>query len=131
LRGGWVVDVSKWQKVAVDVEAGMATVQPGAKIAAIHAAVEAAGWFYPPDPASKQYSTIGGNIACNAGGMHGGRYGVTRDFVLALKGFLPTGEYVEWGTPTKKFSAGFNLRDLWIGSEGMRRLRMRSTRFAR
>jgi glycolate oxidase len=51
--------------------------------------------------------------------MHGGKYGVTRDFVLAVKGFLPTGEYVEWGTPTKKFSAGFNLRDLWIGSEGM------------
>jgi glycolate oxidase len=51
--------------------------------------------------------------------MHGGKYGVTRDFVLALKGFLPTGEFVEWGTPTKKFSAGFNLRDLWIGSEGM------------
>jgi len=94
-------------------------VQCGAKVAAVHAAVEAKGWFYPPDPASKQYSTIGGNIACNAGGMHGGKYGVTRDFVLALKGFLPTGEYVEWGTPTKKFSAGFNLRDLWIGSEGM------------
>ena len=51
--------------------------------------------------------------------MHGGKYGVTRDFVLALKGFLPTGEWVEWGTATKKFSAGFNLRDLWIGSEGM------------
>ena len=119
LRGGWVIDVSKWNKIAVDAEAGLAQVQCGAKVAAVHAAVEAKGWFYPPDPASKQYSTIGGNIACNAGGMHGGKYGVTRDFVLALKGFLPTGEYVEWGTPTKKFSAGFNLRDLWIGSEGM------------
>ena len=82
-------------------------------------AAESKGWFYPPDPSSKKYCTIGGNIACNAGGMHGGRYGVTRDFVLALKGFLPTGEFVEWGTATKKFSAGFNLRDLWIGSEGM------------
>src|ERR1700753_2388402 len=51
--------------------------------------------------------------------MHGGKYGVTRDFVVALRGFLPTGEYVQWGTATKKFSAGFNLRDLWIGSEGM------------
>jgi glycolate oxidase len=119
LRGGWVIDLSKWQRVEIDAEAGMAHVQPGAKVAAVHAAAEALGWFYPPDPASKQYSTIGGNIACNAGGMHGGRYGVTRDFVLALKGFLPTGEYVEWGAPTKKFSAGFNLRDLWIGSEGM------------
>ncbi len=119
LQGGWVIDVSKWQKITIDREAGLAQVQCGAKVAAIHAAAEATGWFYPPDPASRQYSTIGGNIACNAGGMHGGKYGVTRDFVLALKGFLPTGEYVEWGRPTKKFSAGFNLRDLWIGSEGM------------
>jgi glycolate oxidase len=119
VRGGWVLDLSGWQKVVIDAEAGLATVQPGAKVLAVQAAAEAAGWFYPPDPASKQYSTIGGNIACNAGGMHGGRYGVTRDFVLALKGFLPTGEAVKWGAPTKKFSAGFNLRDLWIGSEGM------------
>ena len=119
VRGGWVLDFSKWERVTIDAEAGLATVQPGAKIAAIHAAAEALGWFYPPDPASKQYSTIGGNIACNAGGMHGGRYGVTRDFVLALKGFLPTGEPVTWGATTKKFSAGFNMRDLWIGSEGM------------
>ncbi len=119
LRGGWVLDLSGWQKIAIDPDAGMAQVQVGAKVSTVHAAAEAKGWFYPPDPASKQYSTIGGNIACNAGGMHGGRYGVTRDFVLALKGFLPTGDYVEWGAPTKKFSAGFNLRDLWIGSEGM------------
>ena len=119
VRGGWVLDLSGWTKIKVDAEAALAHVQAGAKVAAVHAAAEAQGWFYPPDPASKQYSTIGGNIACNAGGMHGGKYGVTRDFVLALKGFLPTGEYVEWGTPTRKFSAGFNLRDLWIGSEGM------------
>jgi glycolate oxidase len=119
LRGGWVLDLSGWNKIKIDADAGMAQVQVGAKVAQVHAAAEAKGWFYPPDPASKQYSTIGGNIACNAGGMHGGKYGVTRDFVLALKGFLPTGEYVEWGAPTKKFSAGYNLRDLWIGSEGM------------
>lgn len=103
LRGGWVLDLAAWDKITVDADAGFATVQPGAKVASVHAAVEAQGWFYPPDPASKQYSTIGGNIACNAGGMHGGKYGVTRDFVMALKGFLPTGEFVKWGAPTKKF----------------------------
>ncbi|MBW8782717.1 MAG: FAD-binding protein [Verrucomicrobia bacterium] len=119
VQGGWVLDLSKWNRITVDADAGFAQVQAGAVVGDVHKAVEAKGWFYPPDPASKQYSTIGGNIACNAGGMHGGKYGVTRDFVLALKGFLPTGEYVEWGTATKKFSAGFNLRDLWIGSEGM------------
>ncbi|MGA2693873.1 MAG: FAD-binding oxidoreductase, partial [Opitutaceae bacterium] len=119
LRGGWVLDLHGWDKVRIDARAGLAQVEAGATVAAIQAAADAKGWFYPPDPSSKKYCTIGGNIACNAGGMHGGRYGVTRDFVLALKGFLPTGEFVEWGTATKKFSAGFNLRDLWIGSEGM------------
>ncbi len=118
-RGGWVVDLSGWRRIRIDREAGMAHVQAGARVAAIHRAAEAAGWFYPPDPSSREYCTIGGNIACNAGGMRAGKYGVTRDYVIALKGFLPTGEYVEWGTPTRKFSAGFNLRDLWIGSEGM------------
>jgi len=118
-RGGWVLDLLSWNRIRIDAETGMAHVQAGAKVADIHRAAEAKGWFYPPDPSSREYCTIGGNVACNAGGMHGGKYGVTRDFVLALKGFLPTGEFVEWGTATKKFSAGFNLRDLWIGSEGM------------
>jgi glycolate oxidase len=119
LRGGWVIDMLGLNSIEIDEEAGMAHVQCGAKVADIQRAAEAKGWFYPPDPSSKEYCTIGGNIACNAGGMHGGKYGVTRDFIVALRGFLPTGEYVEWGTATKKFSAGFNLRDLWIGSEGM------------
>jgi len=119
VRGGWVLDLLALNRIAIDDEAGMARVESGATVGNIQRAAEAKGWFYPPDPSSKEYCTIGGNIACNAGGMHGGKYGVTRDFVVALRGFLPTGEYVEWGTATKKFSAGFNLRDLWIGSEGM------------
>jgi glycolate oxidase len=118
-RGGWVLDLHGWDKVRIDGQTGFAHVEAGATVERIQSAAEKRGWFYPPDPSSMKYCTIGGNIACNAGGMHGGKYGVTRDFVLALKGFLPTGEWVEWGTPTKKFSAGFNLRDLWIGSEGM------------
>lgn len=119
VRGGWVIDMLPLAGIRIDQEAGLAEVQAGAKVGDIQRAAEAAGWFYPPDPSSKEYCTIGGNIACNAGGMHGGKYGVTRDFVVALRGFLPTGEFVEWGTATKKFAAGFNLRDLWIGSEGM------------
>jgi glycolate oxidase len=118
-HGGWVLDLGGWDRVRIDSQAGLAHVQAGATVERIQSAAEAKGWFYPPDPSSRKYCTIGGNIACNAGGMHGAKYGVTRDFVLALKGFLPTGEWVEWGTPTKKFSAGFNMRDLWIGSEGM------------
>lgn len=119
VQGGWVVDMLRLKKIRIDAEAGLAEVQAGAKNGDLQRAAEAAGWFYPPDPSSKEFCTIGGNIACNAGGMHGGKYGVTRDFVVALRGFLPTGEFVQWGTATKKFSAGFNLRDLWIGSEGM------------
>jgi glycolate oxidase len=118
-RGGWVLDLHGWDRVRIDAQAGLAHVEAGATVERIQSAAEREGWFYPPDPSSMKYCTIGGNIACNAGGMHGGKYGVTRDFVLALKGFLPTGEWVEWGTATKKFAAGFNLRDLWIGSEGM------------
>jgi glycolate oxidase len=119
VRGGWVIDMMGLHRISIDPEAGMAHVQCGAKIADIQRAAEAQGWFYPPDPSSKEYCTVGGTIACNAGGMHGGKYGVTRDFIIALRGFMASGEYVEWGTATKKFSAGFNLRDLWIGSEGM------------
>ena len=119
VHGGWVIDMRKLKTVRIDADAGMAHAGAGATTASIHRAAAAKGWFYPPDPSSKEYCTIGGNIACNAGGMHGGKYGVTRDFVIALRGFLPTGEFVEWGTATKKFAAGFNLRDLWIGSEGM------------
>jgi glycolate oxidase len=119
VRGGWVVDMLQLSKIAIDADAGMAHVGAGATTGKIQQAAAARGWFYPPDPSSKEYCTIGGNIACNAGGMHGGKYGVTRDFVIALRGYLPTGEFVQWGTATKKFAAGFNLRDLWIGSEGM------------
>lgn len=119
VAGGWVIDMLKLKRIRIDAEAGMAHVDAGAKNADVQRAADKAGWFYPPDPSSKEYCTIGGNIACNAGGMHGGKYGVTRDFVIALRGFLPTGEFVQWGTATKKFAAGFNLRDLWIGSEGM------------
>lgn len=119
VHGGWVIDMRKLKSVRIDADAGMAHAGAGATNDAVQRAAAARGWFYPPDPASKEYCTIGGNIACNAGGMHGGKYGVTRDFVIALRGFLPTGELVQWGTATKKFAAGFNLRDLWIGSEGM------------
>ena len=117
LRGGWVIDLPL-RRNPHRRRRGHGPRAGGRHQPATPAAAEEKGWFYPPDPSSNEYCTIGGNIACNAGGMHGGKYGVTRDFVLALRGFLPTGEYVEWGTATRKFSAGFNLRDLWIGSEG-------------
>ncbi|WP_269540031.1 FAD-binding oxidoreductase [Cerasicoccus fimbriatus] len=119
VKGGWVLDLSGWTKIRIDATAGMAHVEAGAVTKNINDAAERKGWFYPPDPSSLKHCTIGGNIATNAGGLRGAKYGVTRDYVYELEGFLPTGEPVRWGAPLKKFASGLNLRDLWIGSEGM------------
>ena len=94
---GWVLDLSAFQGIKIDAVTGVATVEPGATIAAIQTAAAAQGWMYPPDPASRMYATIGGAIATNASGMTGVKYGATWDYVLGLKGYLPTGEDVQWG----------------------------------
>ncbi len=118
VQGGWVLDLSALQDIRIDPLARMATVGAGVVTADLQATVEKQGLFYPPDPSSKKYSTIGGNIACNAGGMRCVKYGVTRDYVVALNGFFADGEPATLGLPLKKYVSGFNLRDLWIGSEG-------------
>jgi len=118
VKGGWVLDLSGWQNLFIDAQNGIAYVQPGVKTATLSTEAEKQGWFYPPDPSSNSYCTIGGNIACNAGGMRGAKYGVTRDYVMSLEGFLPTGKWVRWGADLRKYASGYNMRDLWIGSEG-------------
>ncbi len=118
IHGGWVLDLSAMNGFSIDEEERVCVAQPGAVVADIQRATEEVGLFYPPDPSSKKFCTIGGNVACNAGGLRCVKYGVTRDYVLALGGFLPTGEKVKWGRATRKFATGYNLRDLWIGSEG-------------
>ncbi|MFC2159374.1 FAD-binding oxidoreductase [Actinomycetota bacterium] len=95
----------------IDVEAGIITVDVD-KEANKH------GLFYPPDPGSLKYSTIGGNIAENAGGLRGLKYGVTKDYVNALEAVLPNGEIVNIGTRTVKSVTGYNMTDLITGSEG-------------
>ena len=118
LRGGWVLSLAHWQSIEIDSAASMAFVQPGAITGAIDAAAAQHGLLYPPDPSSVKYCTIGGNIATNAGGLRAAKYGVCRDYVYGLEGFLPTGEFVRWGGPVRKYVSGYNLKDLWIGSEG-------------
>lgn len=118
VEDGWVLDFSKWKNLHIDPVARMAFVQPGVTLAELDEAAARFGLTYPPDPGSRAYSTIGGSIATNAGGMRGAKYGVTRDYVLSLEGFMANGDFVRWGAGLKKFSAGYNLRDLWIGSEG-------------
>lgn len=118
IHGGWVIHLDHWDKIEIDPISAMATVQPGAITARINELAAPHGLFFPPDPSSLKYCSIGGNIATNAGGLRAAKYGVVRDHVYALEGFLPTGEKVRWGAPLRKFVSGINLRDLWIGSEG-------------
>ena len=88
IQGGWVLDLSALDQIEIDPVARIAMVGAGAVTANLQEQAEALGLFYPPDPSSKSYSTLGGNIACNAGGMRCVKYGVTRDYVLGLKGCL-------------------------------------------
>ncbi|HJP32310.1 MAG TPA: FAD-linked oxidase C-terminal domain-containing protein [Candidatus Latescibacteria bacterium] len=94
------------------------TVEPGVITEAISESAAEAGLFYPPDPGSIRISTIGGNVANNSGGLRGLKYGVTRDYVMALQVALADGRILETGTHCVKDVAGFSLRDLFIGSEG-------------
>lgn len=92
--------------------------EPGVITLRVSEDAERAGLFYPPDPGSMKVSTIGGNVAENSGGLRGLKYGVTRDYVMALEVVLPTGEIVWTGNKCVKDVAGYSLKDLFIGSEG-------------
>ena len=93
--------------------------EPGVTTQAIADAAAAAGLFYPPDPGSMKISTIGGNVAEDSGGLRGLKYGVTRDYILALQVVLADGSVLRTGSPCVKDAAGFSLRDLFVGSEGL------------
>lgn len=118
IRGGWVLDLSGLDTIDLDPENMLVRCGPGAIVGDLQKQASDMGLFYPPDPSSKKFCTIGGNIACNAGGLRCVKYGVTRDYVLSLSGYLASGDFVTWGRATRKFATGYNLRDLWIGSEG-------------
>ncbi|WP_339226996.1 FAD-binding oxidoreductase [Oceanobacillus sp. FSL K6-2867] len=116
--GELIVDVHQMNRIlALDEETMTLTVEPGVQLSEIQAFVESKGYFYPPDPGSKN-STIGGNIATNAGGMRAVKYGTTRDYVRELEVVLPDGEKVTLGSLNIKSSSGYDLKNLFIGSEG-------------
>lgn len=117
--GGLVLDMSGLDSIEIDPVARVATVGAGAITAAVDAAANKYGLFYAPDPSSHKYCSVGGNIACNAGGLRAFKYGLTRDNVLSLTAFSASGKLLQCGLPLRKFSAGLNLRDLFIGSEGI------------
>jgi len=93
-------------------------VEPGVITGDLQQAVAEKGLFYPPDPASLSFSTIGGNVATCAGGARAVKYGVTKDYVLALEIVLPTGEIIYTGKKTVKGVSGYDLVPLFVGSEG-------------
>ncbi|ARU62356.1 glycolate oxidase subunit GlcD [Tumebacillus avium] len=102
----------------IDEENLTATFGPGLITAELHAAVEAVGLFYPPDPGSMRISTMGGNVAECAGGMRGLKYGVTKDYIMGLQAVLPSGEVLRFGGKNAKDVAGYDITKLLVGSEG-------------
>lgn len=106
------------QILEIDEENLTVTVQPGVITLDLINKVEEKGLFYPPDPSSMKISTIGGNINENSGGLRGLKYGVTRDYVIALEVVLPNGDIIRTGGKLAKDVAGYDLTRLFVGSEG-------------
>src|SRR3954471_6898512 len=102
----------------IDESEQIAVVEPGVINATLSRAVLDRGLFYPPDPSSWELSTVGGNVATNAGGLCCVKYGVTADFVRALEVVLADGEVLRTGRRTAKGVAGYDLTRLFVGSEG-------------
>jgi glycolate oxidase len=119
IKGGLVLAMGRFNRILlVDQDNLIAKVEPGVITARFQEEVERIGLFYPPDPASADISTLGGNVAECAGGLRGLKYGVTRDYVLGLTVVLPTGEVIKTGVETVKGVAGYDLTRLIVGSEG-------------
>lgn len=119
VKGGLVLSTERMNRILeMDRENLICVVEPGVVTGDLQEGVEAMGLFYPPDPSSLKFSTIGGNIAECAGGPRGLKYGVTRDYVLGLEVVLPDGEVIRTGGRTLKGVVGYDLTRLFVGSEG-------------
>lgn len=114
-----VLLTNHWNRIIeIDEENLTVWVEPGVITAVLQQEVEKFGFIYPPDPGSSSISTLGGNVAENAGGLRGLKYGVTKNYVLGLEVVLPTGEILKTGGKSVKDVAGYNLKDILVGSEG-------------
>ena len=118
--GGIIMALEKHMNkiLEIDLENMVAVVQPGVINKDLQKEVEKLGLFYPPDPASETYSTLGGNVSENSGGMRAAKYGITKDYVMALRAVLPNGDVIRAGKRTIKDVAGFNIAGILIASEG-------------
>ncbi|HIP13378.1 MAG TPA: FAD-binding protein [Arcobacter sp.] len=118
--GGILISMERYMNklIEIDMDNMLAVVQPGLINMELQKAAEQVGLFYPPDPASEEYSTLGGNVSENAGGMRAAKYGITKDYVMAMEAVLPSGEIIKAGKKTIKDVAGFNIAGILTGSEG-------------
>lgn len=119
VAGGVVVSFERMDRI-LDIRPGdrCAVVEPGVLNGDLQVALQPHGLFWPPDPTSAAFSTIGGNLACNAGGPRAVKYGASRDNVLALTAVTGAGELITCGTATTKGATGYDLHRLIVGSEG-------------
>lgn len=119
VKGGIVVDFSQWNdEFEIYPDDLIIKTRPGVITGKIHALAEKHNLMYPPDPSSSVVCTIGGNLAENAGGPRGIKYGVTKDYVIGLEVVMPDGEVIRTGGQTIKNVTGYDLTKLLIGSEG-------------
>lgn len=119
VSGGVIIAMTRFNQILeIDRENLIAHLEPGVITGHLHKAVEKESLFYPPDPSSSEFSTMGGNLAECAGGPRAVKYGVTRDYVLGLEVVLPTGEIINTGVQTAKGVVGYDLTRLIVGSEG-------------
>ncbi len=118
-RGGIVLDMNHMNRILeISIGDRLAVVQPGVVYADLERALAPYGFFFPPDPASGKVATLGGNVATNAGGVKGAKYGTTRDYVLGLQVVLPDGRIMRTGSRAMKSVSGYDLTRLFVGSEG-------------
>jgi D-lactate dehydrogenase len=119
IAGGVVVSFERMGRI-VDIRPGdrCAVVEPGVLNGGLQAVLAPHGLFWPPDPTSAAFSTVGGNLACNAGGPRAVKYGASRDNVLALTAVTGAGDLVTCGSATTKGATGYDLQRLLVGSEG-------------
>ena len=113
------MDLSHMNKIlSIRIEDRLVVVQPGVVNDDLDKALAPHGFFFPPDPASSKVCTLGGNVALNAGGIKGAKYGTTKDYVLGLTVVLPDGRIMRTGSKTMKSASGYDLCRLFVGSEG-------------
>jgi len=119
LKGGIVLDLNHMNRIKnLSIEDRLVVVEPGVIYDDLVRALDPHGFFFPPDPASSQVCTLGGNVATNAGGVKGAKYGTTRDYVLGLQVVLPDGRIMRTGSQCIKSVSGYDLTKLFVGSEG-------------